>query len=332
MTPERWEHITNIYTAALELQSEERIAFLDEICLGDDTLRLEIESLLKANSEAGDFIAKPAIRNISAQSATNVERCLVGQILGHYRVISRIGSGGMGDVYLAEDSKLGRKVALKTLPNECRNEVVLQRFKNEARAAATLNHPNIATLYSVEEAEDYLFLTMEYIEGNPLSEIIPIGGLDVKVLLKYFIAIAEALAHSHEKGIIHRDIKPGNIVITGEGVPKILDFGLARIDRNMVSDKVSTLKMTQPGQVMGTPSYMSPEQAEGKDIDLRTDIFSLGVVIFEAITGERPFTGDSYPTIVSNLLKTEPPSVSELKPETPYLLARLTSRCLSKSR
>lgn len=333
MTPNRWKQITDIYTAALELKSDERIIFLDEICAGDEELRREVDSLLKANSEAGDFISEPIIKDIAPLLIAKNEYSLIGQKLAHYRIISSLGAGGMGKVYLAEDTKLGRKVALKTLPPEyCDDSNLVQRFKTEAHAAANLNHPNISTLYSVEEVNGCHFITLEYVEGKTLADLIPKDGLDVKVFLDWFASIADALAHSHEKGITHRDIKPGNIMITTDSKPKILDFGLAQIDRQIASEHISTLKMTQPGQIMGTPSYMSPEQAEGKEIDARSDIFSLGVVMYEAITGTRPFVGDSYATIVSNLLTTEPPSVSEIKPKIPYLLARLISRCLQKSR
>ena len=333
MSPERWEQITDIYTAALELKANEREVFLAEICAGDDELRREVESLLKANSEAGDFISQPVIKDIAPLLTTRNECSLIGQNLAHYRIISSLGAGGMGKVYLAEDTKLGRQVALKTLPQEyCYDSNLVQRFKTEARAAANLNHPNISTLYSVEEVDNCHFITLEYVEGKTLSELIPKGGLDVKIFLDWFISIADALAHSHEKGIVHRDIKPGNIMITTGGVPKILDFGLAQIERQIASENISTLKMTKPGQIIGTPAYMSPEQAEGKEIDARTDIFSLGVVMYEAITGTRPFVGENYAAIVSNLLKTEPPSVSDIKPKIPYLLARLISRCLQKLR
>ena len=333
MTPNRWEQITEIYTAALELKSGERIIFLDEICAGDADLRREVESLLAANSEAGDFIDEPVAKNIASVFAVEESPSLIGKNLGHYQIISRLGAGGMGEVYLAKDSRLNRLVALKTLPvSLLKHPNYLKRFQIEAEAAATLNHPNVATIYSVEEIDGQPFFTMEYVEGKTLDTLISANGLDLKIFLEWFVEISDALSHAHEKGIIHRDIKPGNIIITADDVPKVLDFGLAQIERKPMSEHISTLKMTSPGQVIGTPSYMSPEQAEGKEIDARTDIFSLGVVMYEAITGKRPFTGDNYASIVSNLLKTEPQSISEIKPDTPYLLARLINRCLNKSR
>jgi eukaryotic-like serine/threonine-protein kinase len=333
MSPERWEQITEIYARALELGSNERIEFLEKACAQDEALRREVESLLAADAEAGDFIAEPIVKNALPFAAPESAPSLIGKKLGHYQIISRLGTGGMGEVYLAKDTRLNRPVALKTLPISLAADAnYLHRFQIEAEAAATLNHPNVATVYSVEEIENQPVITMEYVKGQTLDRLIPAGGLDVKTFLEWFIPVTDALAHAHEKGVVHRDIKPGNIMITADGAPKVLDFGLAQIERETVSDHVSTLKMTQPGQIIGTPSYMSPEQAEGKEIDARTDIFSLGVVMYEAVAGQRPFVGDSYASIVSNLLKTDPPPISEIKPETPYLLARLINRCLNKQR
>ncbi len=334
MTPEGWEKITEIYHSALELETRERSAFLDKACAGDDALRREVESLLEAEAAAGNFIARPAVHDAASMLTVKTEASLLpGQNLGHYRIISRLGAGGMGEVYLAKDMRLNREVAIKVLPASfAANPNYLRRFRTEAEAAATLNHSNVATVYSVEKVDGNLFITMEYVAGKTLDASIPPPGLDLKTFLDLFIPLADALAHAHEKGVSHRDIKPGNIIITQGGAPKILDFGLAQIDRPKRGENESTLKITEPGQVFGTPSYMSPEQAEGKPLDQRSDIFSFGVVMYEAITGERPFKGDSYASIISNLLKTEPVSVSELRAETPYLLTRLISRCLSKSR
>jgi serine/threonine protein kinase/WD40 repeat protein len=333
MTPERWAQITEIYHSAQELDSARRSNFLEQACAGDASLRREVESLLAADAEAQSFIARPALSDAAALLATEYAPSLIGRNLGHYRVISRIGAGGMGEVYLAEDSKLGRRVALKTLPGEfCGDPHILQRFKIEARAAATLNHPCIATLYSVEEIDDRYFITLEYVAGENLADVISAGETDLDVSLDWFLCLADALAHSHEQGVIHRDIKPGNVMIKTDGVPKILDFGLAQIDRAKDFHSASNLKLTHNGQVFGTPSYMSPEQAEGKAVDHRGDIFSFGVLMYEVITGTRPFKGDSYASIISELLKSEPPPVAEIKPETPLLLTRLIERCLRKSR
>lgn len=339
MTPEQWEKISEIYHSALEIDSSQRRrAFLETACAGDEALRREVESLLAANSELGDFIAEPVARDIAplmtVENAPSLS--LAGKSLGHYRIVSRIGLGGMGEVYLARDSKLNRPVAVKTLPVSFSSDPNhLRRFQTEAKAAATLNHPNVATIYSVEETDGQRFITMEYVEGKTLDTFIPAGGLDLKTFLEWFIPLADALSHAHEKGIIHRDIKPGNIMITPGGVPKILDFGLAQIDKTVgaaTAEDSSTLDMTEPGQVFGTPSYMSPEQAEGRQVDHRSDIFSFGVVMYQALTGERPFKGDSYASIVSALMTKEPRPISEIKPDTPFLLSRLVMRCLCKER
>jgi serine/threonine protein kinase len=333
MTAERWEQIAEVYHSARELKRDERWAFLAKMCAGDDCLRREVESLLSADAEAGDFIAEPIVKNAASVFNVEAESSLEGKNLAHYQILSRIGAGGMGEVYLAEDLKLGRLVALKILPEEfCGDPDILQRFRIEARAAATLNHPCIATLYSVEESGGCYFITLEYVAGENLADVISASETDLETALDLFICLADALAHSHEQGIVHRDIKPGNVMIKTDGVPKILDFGLAQIDRAKDVHFASDLKLTRDGQIFGTPSYMSPEQAEGKEVDHRSDVFSFGVLMYETITGTRPFKGDSYASIVSELLKTEPPSVAKLKPETPVALARLIERCLHKSR
>jgi serine/threonine protein kinase/WD40 repeat protein len=333
MLPERWEQICEIYHSALEMSEGEQKAFVARACAGNEFLLREVESLLAANAEAGDFIAEPVFRDVSPLPKTDGETFLSGKKIAHYRILSRIGAGGMGEVYLAKDTRLDRKVALKTLPASLSaHPNYLRRFETEARAAATLNHPNVATVYSVEETNGQPFFTMEYVEGKTLDAFISAGGLDLKTFLEWFVQIADALARAHEKDIVHRDIKPGNIMITEEGVPKILDFGLAQIGKAQPVEDVSTIKMTLPGQVFGTPSYMSPEQAEGKEVDVCSDIFSFGVVMYEAITGTRPFQGDSYAAIINELLMKQPKPVSEIRPEIPFLLSRLIMRCLDKNR
>ncbi|HEX8288634.1 MAG TPA: alpha/beta fold hydrolase [Pyrinomonadaceae bacterium] len=329
MTPEKWEQITEIYHSALDLEAGERKAFLEKMCAGDESLRREVESLLSANSQAGTFIAETVIKDIAPFLTNKDALSLKDETLGHYEILSRIGAGGMGEVYLAKDTRLNRPVALKTLPLSLSNHPdSLRRLKIEAQAAATLNHPNVAIVYSVEEIGGHSFFTMEYVEGKPLDEFIPDGGLDLETFLEWFIQISAALAHAHEKGVVHRDVKPGNIMITADRVPKVLDFGLAQFDNTKTNP--SALRITFSGQIFGTPSYMSPEQADGKQIDFRSDIFSLGVVMYEAITGERPFQGESYASVVSEVLTKNLRPVIEIKPETPFMLARLITRCLEK--
>ncbi|QQS47564.1 MAG: serine/threonine-protein kinase [Acidobacteriota bacterium] len=335
MTPDKWEQVKEIYHDALELEPAERKSFLDRACLGDSEMRREVESLIAANDKAGDFIVSNALKDAAKIMVADEPRIFIGRDLGNYRIVSHLGSGGMGDVYLARDLKLGREVAIKTIPPAyAQDEERLKRLENEARAAASLNHPNIATIYSVEVLEGRLFITMEHVDGQPMRELIGPGGLHLEVFLNWFTALADALMHAHEKGVIHRDIKPSNILITHDGVPKILDFGLARINPSDVDtlNAVRTLSLTSEGVILGTPAYMSPEQAEGKEIDHRSDIFSFGVLMYEALTGRKPFLGESYAALLSSILREEPVSVSDLKPGVPAMLVRLIKRCLSKSR
>ncbi len=332
MNPELWEQITKIYHSALELESREQEAFIEKACAGDEFLCREIKSLLAADRNAGDFIAENAFKDSHSLPVFETLPSLSGQKLGHYQILTRIGSGGMGEVYLANDTRLNRQIAVKTLPiSLSKHPDHLKRFKIEAKAAATLNHPNVATIYSVEEMDGQPFYTMEFVEGKTLDNLTPNTGLEIHTFLEWFIDLADAFAHAHENGVVHRDIKPGNIMITAAGVPKILDFGLAQTDNTEIAHEISTSNLTQPGQILGTPAYMSPEQAEGERIDHRSDIFSLGVVMYEAITGQRPFSGDNYASIIRALLTKEPPPITEIRSDLPILLVRLILKCLDKS-
>ena len=250
---------------------------------------------------------------------------LVGLTIAHYRISAAIGAGGMGEVYRATDTKLGREVALKVLPqNVASNPDRLARFRREARAVAALNHPNVVTLYSVEESEGIHFLTMELIEGQPLEQLIPENGLPLERLVEIAGALAEALAAAHEKGILHRDLKPANVMLTNDGRVKVLDFGLAKdVGVGNAGDATLTSAgQTQAGMVMGTPAYMSPEQVSGRALDHRTVIFSLGVLLHEMATGQRPFSGTSSAELISSILRDNPPSVTDLRMDLPSDLAR----------
>ena len=258
---------------------------------------------------------------------------LIGRTLAHYRIQSAIGAGGMGEVYRATDTKLGRDVALKVLPPDMsRDPDRLARFQREARAVAALNHPNVVTLYSVEESDNVHFITMELIEGQPLDRLISANGLPADRIIEIAGAVAEALAAAHEKGIVHRDLKPANVMVTNEGRVKVLDFGLAKdVGAETANDATLTSAgRTQAGMVMGTPAYMSPEQVSGRPLDHRTDIFSLGVLLHEMATGRRPFEGTSSAELVSSILRDSPPSVTDARPELPSDLARVIRRCLEK--
>jgi TolB-like protein/Flp pilus assembly protein TadD/predicted Ser/Thr protein kinase len=257
-------------------------------------------------------------------------------MLSHYRLIEKIGAGGMGQVYRAEDTRLGREIAIKVLPTEvAENPDRRRRFELEARAVATLKHPNIVTIYSVEEASGVHFITMELIDGQPLSQLIPSDGFELSRFFELATPLADALSSAHAKGIAHRDLKPANVMLDSDGRLKVLDFGLAKLLAPTTSPETATQALasatrTEEGRVLGTAAYMSPEQAEGKPVDPRSDIFSLGVVLYEMATGSRPFQGDTPISTISSILKDTPSRVSDLKRTLPRHLGRIIERCLEK--
>src|ERR1700739_4539459 len=256
-----------------------------------------------------------------------------GTKLGSYEIRSPLGAGGMGEVYRATDTKLGRDVALKVLPAEmAQDSERLGRFRREAKVLAQLDHPNIVTIYSVEESEGVHFLTMQLVEGRPLDRLICQTGLPIEQILEIAQALADALAAAHEKGIVHRDLKPANVMVTKEGRLKVLDFGLAKDIRgsNLDDATMTSDSRTPVWVVMGTPAYMSPEQTSGRSLDHRTDIFSLGVLLYEMATGKRPFQGGSSAELVSAILRDTPPAVTDSRPDLPTDLARIIRRWLEK--
>ena len=257
-----------------------------------------------------------------------------GQRLGSYEIQGALGAGGMGEVYRATDNKLGRDVALKILPQEVAADPDrLARFRQEARAVAALNHPHIVIIFSIEEHDAVPFMTMELVEGRTLDQLIPGGGLSLARFFDIAIALADALSAAHRKHIIHRDLKPANVMVTDDGNVKVLDFGLARaVDADAVrlGDDVTRLGLTQAGTIVGTMPYMSPEQIEAKPLDHRTDLFSLGIMLYEMATGERPFRGDSSPALMSSILKDHPEPVGERRSDVPGDVCRLIGRCLEK--
>jgi len=251
--------------------------------------------------------------------------------LGHYRIVAPLGSGGMGEVYLAEDTKLGRRVALKILPPDLAADADRRRrFEREARAAAALNHPNIVTIHSVEQADDLHFLTMEVIDGQTLTSHIPASGLEWSSFFRLAIQLADAISAAHQQGVVHRDIKPANVMITREGRVKVLDFGIAKLKAPEPSGATTTTSATAPQQVLGTVAYMSPEQAEGRLVDERSDIFSLGVLLHEMATGAKPFKGDTAISVLSSIIKDQAPPVSATRQDAPAELDRIVARCLAK--
>jgi TolB-like protein len=258
---------------------------------------------------------------------------LIGRTLSHYHITAAIGAGGMGEVYRANDTKLGRDVALKVLSAQMAHDPNrLARFQREARSVAALNHPHIVTIFSVEEAEGVHFLTMELVEGQSLERLIPAGGLPVERIVEIASALADALTAAHEKGIVHRDLKPANVMLTDDGRVKVLDFGLAKdVRADKSSDATQTFAgQTAMGVVMGTPTYMSPEQVAGRVLDHRTDIFSLGVILYEMASGRRPFEGASSAELASAILRDTPRPLSEFRADLPEELGLLIQRCLEK--
>ena len=261
---------------------------------------------------------------------------MIGQTLGHYRLLAKLGAGGMGEVYLAEDTTLGRQIALKILPAElAASQQSLERFQREARTLAALNHPNIVMVYSVEEAAKSHFLTMELVDGKSLDQLIPPEGLPVERFFRLAVPLAAAVAAAHAKGVTHRDLKPANVMVTNEDQRvKVLDFGLAKLSQAETNDgelsQLATEAMTQEGTVLGTMPYMSPEQAEGRPVNARTDIFSLGIVLYEMATGKRPFAGETRARLTSSILTHVPEPVTAVRRELPRHLGRIISHCLEK--
>jgi eukaryotic-like serine/threonine-protein kinase len=332
MTPERYQHITRLCQAALELNASQRNAFLTQACADDDDLRAEIESLLAADEMADSFIDKPAL-DVAAQLLTNSHRQFAaGQRLSHYELHSRLGAGGMGEVYLAEDERLHRKVALKLLPavfTQDRERV--QRFALEAQAASALNHPNILTIHDIGAVDGVHFMATEYVEGQTLRQLLQRGPLPPTQVIEIAAQIAEALSAAHQAGIVHRDIKPENLMRRPDGYVKVLDFGLAKLtEKNTPHSTLATPHLTSPGKVMGTISYMSPEQALGHNVDHRTDIFSLGVVLYELVTGVQPFKKDSEAATYNAILNQTPAGLTAA--QAPLEFAALISRALEKDR
>lgn len=328
MTPERWQQIDRVLDAVLEREPDERAAFLGEACAGDEELRREVESLLRAHERAASFIEEPPAE--AARELLGGDKAVVvGRQISHYQIMASLGVGGMGEVYLAEDTRLGRKVALKLLPAFfTKDKERLRRFEQEARAASALNHPNVAHIYEIGEFAGTSFIAMEYVEGHTLEVKIGNRPLDATEMVNIAVQTVDALDAAHTKGIIHRDIKPANIMITLRGQVKVLDFGLAKVTAAQSDNEASTKIKTTPGAVMGTVPYMSPEQAMGREIDHRSDIFSLGTVLYEMTTGRVPFAGATTSETIAAILRDEPPPLAAAPPT----LERIVGKALRKNR
>src|SRR5262245_44769944 len=345
----RWVQIKDIYNRALDLSREERESCLVDACASDADLRHEVESLLAAHAEAGTFLLGPTIKVAAPEVVAdefspaavaqlpNAPR-LIGQELANYRIISLLGKGGMGEVYLAQDTILRRKIALKILPAIfTADEDRLKRFVQEAQSASSLNHPNIITIYEIGQINDVHFIATEFIDGKTLRKVFADSNFTIRNALDIATQIASALSAAHEAGIVHRDIKPENIMVRPDGLAKVLDFGLAKLTESHLTmieldpsndDETST----KSGVLMGTPRYMSPEQARGQKVDTRTDIFSLGVVLYEMITGSTPFEGHSMGDLIAALLRNDPLPLSHYLPAVPHELEEIVEKTLQKDR
>lgn len=334
MTPERWQQIEKIYHSALELAENERLAFLQKACAGDEALRHEVESLLRSEVSGDRFIEEPALEAAAKMMAHKKPESLLGQQLGSYQILSLLGTGGMGVVYKARDERLKRFVAIKVLPaEEVSDSERKRRFIQEARAASALNHPNIITIYDIGNQNGIDFVVMELVAGKTLNQMIPRKGLRLNETLKLAVQMADALARAHSAGIVHRDLKPTNVMVTDDGLVKVLDFGLAKLTP-IESDEGrtgTTQLQTEEGAIVGTVSYMSPEQAEGRNVDARSDIFSFGSVLYEMATGQQAFHGDSKMSTLAAILNQEPKPVSQLVPGIPRDLEKIITRCLRKA-
>ena len=322
MTPERWSQLREIFGEALELPEPDRSELLQSACRGDLGLRSELERLL-AESSATSWQSPVALFPAVAGLAP-------GDTLAHFQIEAMVGEGGMGIVYRTYDTRLHRPVALKVLhPEHVVDPEWRRRLIREARAASGLNHPNIVTIYEIGSEGGVDFISMEYVEGRPLAQCIPPRGLPLACALDYAIAMAEALTKAHAAGVIHRDLKPANVMVTADGHIKVLDFGLARQQR---PHEAETATITGNGEMAGTPHYMSPEQIRGLKVDARTDIFSLGLVLYEMITGRRPFDGDTASEAMLGILENDPLPLAHSVPGVPGELQRIVYKALKKNR
>jgi serine/threonine protein kinase/Tol biopolymer transport system component len=338
MQPERWQQIDQLFHLALAQEANGRAKFLEEECVGDAALRTEVEALIASHEQAQSFIENPA-SDLAAEILAKDEHGLIaGQALGPYKIVSTLGRGGMGEVYLAQDTRLRRQVALKVLPSQFTiNPDRVRRFEQEAVAVSALNHPNIVTIHEIGRDNDSQFIVTEFVEGQTLRQRMADTVISVPAALDISIQVASALAAAHAGGIVHRDIKPENIMLRTDGYVKVLDFGLAKLTESSsttsTADASTLVKIqTNYGLVMGTAAYMSPEQARGLGVDTRTDIFSLGVVLYEMIAARAPFEGATISDVIATILKQEPAPLGQFSLEVPVELEWMMKKALAKDR
>jgi eukaryotic-like serine/threonine-protein kinase len=342
MTAGRWEQIERIYQEAAAKPAAERALFLEKACAGDAELRTEVERMLSCGSEAGGFLESPAVEvaaralaegpgGISSLVSPGAEllgqiappEFIPGKVLSHYRIETKLGEGGMGVVYKAEDTRLRRTVALKFLSPELLGDAEMRaRHVREAQAAGALDHPNVCTVHGIEDVEGKTFIVMGYVDGESLKQRMQTGEISVSEALDIAIQAGEGLQQAHERGIVHRDIKSANLLVTAKGTVKICDFGLAQLAERS--------RITQPGTLLGTFTYISPEQATGRRVDRRADIWSLGVVLYEMLTDRCPFAGTSARSIIQAILREQPAPATSLRPHLPAELDWIFGKALAK--
>src|SRR5438128_5942029 len=338
MTPARLQTVEEIFHAALDQKPEQVARFVDTACEGDELLRRRVEALLASHQRAGGFIETSTVGIATRIIESEQADLLVGQTFGHYKISKRIGSGGMGEVYLATDVTAGRKAALKLLPMRFTGDAErLKRFEREARAVVGLNHPNVVTVYEIGEDRSIHYIASELIKGETLRQRLTREPMQLSEVLDVAIQVTSALAAAHQAGIVHRDIKPENIMLRPDGYVKVLDFGIAKLAEQelpitLPRDEALLLVETNLGSVLGTVRYMSPEQACGGHVDKRTDIWSLGVVLYEMATGHAPFTGNTPREVMSSILEKEPPPLANYVARTPAELQQIISKTLRKDR
>jgi TolB-like protein/Tfp pilus assembly protein PilF len=334
-SPDRWQRIESLFHEALGLTPEGRAEFLDEKCAGDPEMRKEVETLLNASAgQPADFLHK-SVRQAADNMITDrmYRKVAVGGEIGHYKIVAQLGAGGMGEVYLAEDTRLRRKVALKVIGRKFNvDERGLRRFEQEAQAASALNHPNIVTVYEFGQVDGLRFIASEFIDGITLRGKMTGGRLELNMALDIAIQMASALAAAHEHGIVHRDIKPENVIVRTDGLVKVLDFGIAKLGTGNNNAATITSSISQTGMVVGTAKYMSPEQARGIEVDARSDIFSLGSVLYELFTGRQAFAGETSSDVIAEILKSEPAPPLASAPDLPYEVERIIGKALRKER
>ena len=340
MTSEQWQRVKHLFEAALDRSHSERVAFLIEACPEDDDVRAEVQSLLSAHDRDTEFMNRPLGNLLPDEKPILV----TGQRLANYEVDAQLGKGGMGEVYLALDLRLGRKVALKLLPSAYMNDAdYVCRLEQEARAASALNHPNIVTIHEIGEADSFHFMATEFVEGVTLRQRMANTQLNLREIVDISLQVASALRAAHEAGIVHRDMKPENIMLRSDGVVKVLDFGLAKLTekgegetrRGSEESTTSTLSprppvslsVTSPGVIMGTVTYMSPEQARGEPVDARTDVWSLGVILYEMLSRDVPFAGETHRQVIASILENDFPP---LGPDIPGEVKQIIARALTK--